>query len=408
MGPFSLTGQPNAMGGREVGGLANQLAAHMGFTPAEIDRVRRFWNAPRMAEREGLKAVQMFEAIERGEIKALWVMATNPAVSLPRAGAVREALEQARSVRRLGERAVERHRRMPARMCCCRPPPGARRTAPSPIRSAASRASARSCRCRARRKPDWWIVTEVARRMGFAEAFAYRSAADIFREHAALSAFENDGTRDFDLGGLAQICDDDFDALAPVQWPLPRRRDAPAERALLRRRRLLHARPQGALHRARAAALQRSDVGRISAAAQHRPRARPVAHHDAHRHEPAARRASAGAVRRGASGRRRRGRSRRRRLRARLDRAWRLRRSRSSSATASGRARCSCRSTGATRPPRARASAIWCRPRTDPFSGQPEAKATPAAIAPVDFAAARLRPQPRPISRCRPAPGGRA
>ena len=94
MGPFSLTGQPNAMGGREVGGLANQLAAHMTFTPADIDRVRRFWNAPRMAEREGLKAVQMFEAIARGEIKALWVMATNPAVSLPDAGAVRAALKK--------------------------------------------------------------------------------------------------------------------------------------------------------------------------------------------------------------------------------------------------------------------------------------------------------------------------
>ncbi len=89
MGPFSLTGQPNAMGGREVGGLANQLAAHMNFSPPEIDRVRRFWNAPHIATHEGLKAVQMFEAIERGEIKALWVMATNPAVSLPRAGAVR-------------------------------------------------------------------------------------------------------------------------------------------------------------------------------------------------------------------------------------------------------------------------------------------------------------------------------
>ena len=60
LGPFSLTGQPNAMGGREVGGLANMLAAHMGYAPAEIDRVRRFWNAPRMAERDGLKAVQMF------------------------------------------------------------------------------------------------------------------------------------------------------------------------------------------------------------------------------------------------------------------------------------------------------------------------------------------------------------
>src|SRR5450631_3347081 len=92
--PFSLTGQPNAMGGREVGGLANQLAAHMGFTPPDIDRVRRFWKAPRIATHEGLKAVQMFEAIGRGEIKALWVIGTNPAVSLPDADVVREALKK--------------------------------------------------------------------------------------------------------------------------------------------------------------------------------------------------------------------------------------------------------------------------------------------------------------------------
>src|SRR5436309_705827 len=92
--PFSLTGQPNAMGGREVGGLANQLAAHMGFTPPDIDRVRRFWKAPRIATHEGHKAVQMFEAIARGEIKALWVIGTNPAVSLPDADVVREAMKK--------------------------------------------------------------------------------------------------------------------------------------------------------------------------------------------------------------------------------------------------------------------------------------------------------------------------
>ena len=105
MGPFSLTGQPNAMGGREVGGLANQLAAHMGFSPAG-DRPRAAASGTRRAwrEREGLKAVQMFEAIARGEIKALWVMATNPAVSLPRAGAVRDGARQARTVRRVRER----------------------------------------------------------------------------------------------------------------------------------------------------------------------------------------------------------------------------------------------------------------------------------------------------------------
>jgi assimilatory nitrate reductase catalytic subunit len=94
MGPFSLTGQPNAMGGREVGGLANMLAAHMGFAPEEVDRVRRFWDAPRVVTREGFKAVALFDAIAEGRIKALWVMATNPAVSLPQADHVRAALQQ--------------------------------------------------------------------------------------------------------------------------------------------------------------------------------------------------------------------------------------------------------------------------------------------------------------------------
>ena len=91
-GPLSLTGQPNAMGGREVGGLANMLAAHMGFSEAERDRVRRFWNAPNLVSGQGLKAVDMFDAVADGRIKALWVMGTNPAVSLPRADAVRAAL----------------------------------------------------------------------------------------------------------------------------------------------------------------------------------------------------------------------------------------------------------------------------------------------------------------------------
>jgi assimilatory nitrate reductase catalytic subunit len=223
MGPFSLTGQPNAMGGREVGGLANQLAAHMGFTDDEIGRVRRFWNAPHMAEREGLKAVGMFEAIERGEIKALWVMATNPATSLPRAGAMREALKKlelfvvSENMQTNDTVSAAPHVLLPAvawgekdgtvtnserrisRQRAFLPPPGDAR-------------------------PDWWIVSEVARHLGHSSAFSYRSAADIFREHAALSAFENDGARAFDLGGLAAISDQGYDALEPVQWPV--RKDA--------------------------------------------------------------------------------------------------------------------------------------------------------------------------------------
>jgi assimilatory nitrate reductase catalytic subunit len=219
MGPFSLTGQPNAMGGREVGGLANQLAAHMNFSAPEIDRVRRFWNAPNIATHEGLKAVQMFEAIERGEIKALWVMATNPAVSLPRAGAVRDALKKLDlfviSENVLSNDTVNAgaHILLPA---------AAWGEKDGTVTNSERRIS------RQRRflslpgevQPDWWIIGEVARRMGHAAEFAYASAADVFREHAALSTFENDGARDFDLGALAHIDDETFDALDPLVWPM--------------------------------------------------------------------------------------------------------------------------------------------------------------------------------------------
>jgi assimilatory nitrate reductase catalytic subunit len=219
MGPFSLTGQPNAMGGREVGGLANQLAAHMGFSPAEVDRVRRFWQAPHMATREGLKAVQMFEAIEAGRIKALWVMATNPAVSLPRAGAMRDALARldlfvvSENLRSNDTVEAGAHVLLPA-------------AAWGEKDGTVTNSERRISRQRAflplpgEARPDWRIVAEVARRMGFGAAFAYRSVADVFREHAALSGFENKGRRDFDLGGLADISDAEFDALEPTQWPV--------------------------------------------------------------------------------------------------------------------------------------------------------------------------------------------
>jgi assimilatory nitrate reductase catalytic subunit len=220
MGPLSLTGQPNAMGGREVGGLANQLAAHMGFAAEDVDRVRRFWNAPRMATHEGRKAVAMFDAIERGEIKALWVMATNPAVSLPRAGAVRAAL--ARLELFVVSENVASNDTVNA---------GAQVLLPAAAWGEKDGTVTNSERCISRQrafldlpgeaKPDWQIVAAVAQRLGFAEAFSFRSEADVFREHAALSAFENAGTRDFDLGALSQMSDHDYAALEPVQWPLP-------------------------------------------------------------------------------------------------------------------------------------------------------------------------------------------
>ena len=239
MGPFSLTGQPNAMGGREVGGLANQLAAHMGFSPAETDRVRRFWNAPRMAASEGLKAVDMFEAIERGTIKALWVMATNPAVSLPRAGAFRAALKKLELFIVSETTLAQRHRRG-GRACALacgrlgrerrhRHQFGAAYVAPASVPAAPRRGAARLVD-RQRSGP--------APRLRRAR-FAYREPADIFREHAALSAFENDGRRDFDLGGLAALADDDYDRLDSVMWPLSKA-GRTRRNAFLQRRRVFH------------------------------------------------------------------------------------------------------------------------------------------------------------------------
>ncbi len=215
-GPFSITGQPNAMGGREVGGLANQLACHMDFDPTDVDRVRRFWNAPRMAERPGKKAVDLFQAIGRGEIKAVWIMATNPVVSMPDADAVREALQAcplvvvsdivatsdtvqladiALPATGWGEKTgtVTNSERRISRQRAFLPSPGEARH-------------------------DWAIVADAARRMGHA-GFDYQGPAEIFREYAALSAFENDGARDFDIGAWATCSDADYDAMSPFQWP---------------------------------------------------------------------------------------------------------------------------------------------------------------------------------------------
>ena len=219
MGPFSLTGQPNAMGGREVGGLANMLAAHMNYGAAEIDRVGRFWTASRMAQREGLKAVALFEAIERGEVKALWVMATNPAVSLPDADRVRAALPKL-DLLVVSENVLSND--TIARGADILLPAAAWGEKDGTVTNSERRISRQRpfLPLPGGAKPDWWIVTQVARRMGFADAFPYRRPADIFREHAALTAFENGGSRVLDLGGLADLTDEAYDGLHPVQWPV--------------------------------------------------------------------------------------------------------------------------------------------------------------------------------------------
>lgn len=217
-GPFSVTGQPNAMGGREVGGLANSLAAHMDFDDASIDRIGRFWNAPNIATASGLKAVDMFEAVHDGRIRAIWIMATNPAVSMPNADRVHEALKGCPFVV----------------VSDCVPNTDTAAYAdvllPSTTWGERDGTVTNSERCISRQRPfkaapgevreDWAIVCDVAARMGYGEAFAFDGPAEIFVEHAALSAFENNGERDFDLSGLMELDQSGYDALNPVQWPV--------------------------------------------------------------------------------------------------------------------------------------------------------------------------------------------
>jgi assimilatory nitrate reductase catalytic subunit len=215
-GPFSITGQPNAMGGREVGGLASTLAVHMGFSDVERDRAQRFWQSPTICPGPGLKAVDMFNAVADGRIKAIWVMATNPAVSMPDAHRVRAALAACPLVVVSDciadtDTTAFAHIKLPA-------------LAWGEKDGTVTNSERRISRQRGfltapgEARPDWWIVSEVARRMGWTDAFTYPNAATIFREYAAQTGFENGGTRLLDISDKAQISDADYEAMPSFQW----------------------------------------------------------------------------------------------------------------------------------------------------------------------------------------------
>ena len=214
--PFSITGQPNAMGGRETGGMAKTLAGHMDFDPAERDRVARFWGAPDTARKPGLKAVDMFEAVHDGRIKAIWVMATNPAVSMPDAGRVREALAKCPFVVVSDciadtDTTSFAHVKLPA-------------LAWGEKDGTVTNSERRISRQRAlfaapgQARADWRIIADVARAMGF-DGFGWASQASVFREWARLTAYEND-ERLLNLAGLTGLGSDGYAELRPVQWPV--------------------------------------------------------------------------------------------------------------------------------------------------------------------------------------------
>jgi assimilatory nitrate reductase catalytic subunit len=213
-GPFSLTGQPNAMGGREVGGMANLLSGHRDLDNAEHRKeVAALWDIDAVPSRQGKTAVEMFEAIGRGEIKAVWIVCTNPAQSMPDANAVRKALERAEFVVvqeafrdaetcdyadvllpaatwAEKEGTVTNSERRISRVRAAVPPPGEARA-------------------------DWFIATEFARRLSAAgeKLFAYQNPEQIFNEHR-----ESTRGRDLDITGLSYAV---LEHDGPQQWPYP-------------------------------------------------------------------------------------------------------------------------------------------------------------------------------------------
>ncbi|WP_171097729.1 nitrate reductase [Ruegeria sp. HKCCD7255] len=223
MGPFSVTGQPNAMGGREVGGLANMLACHLDIENEDHRAaVQGFWNAPTLPQKQGLKAVDLFRSIEEGKVKALWVIHTNPAVTMPDADRVSAAIKDCpftvvsdltaqTDTARLADvvlpaagwaeksGTVTNSDRTISRQRAVLTPPGQARA-------------------------DWDILAEVGRRMGWDEAFSFDSLAQIFREYAAMSSLAGSFGKDFDISGLTDITEDDYAELAPTRWPVSAKR----------------------------------------------------------------------------------------------------------------------------------------------------------------------------------------
>jgi len=215
-GPFSITGQPNAMGGREVGGLANTLACHLGFSPEERADVAAFWNAPNICAGPGLKAVDLFRAVHSGQVKFLWVMATNPAVSMPDAAFVREALARCETlvvsdVIADTDTARLAHIRLPALGWGEKDG-----TVTNSERSISRQRALFAAPGEAR--ADWAILCDLAARMGWGRAFAFASPAAIFREYAAMTALAADRGKALDLSVHAGLGDAAYDALAPLRW----------------------------------------------------------------------------------------------------------------------------------------------------------------------------------------------
>ena len=243
------------MGGREVGGLANQLACHMELDNAQHrELVRRFWGFERVAHKPGLKAVELFEAVSEGQIKALWIIGTNPVDSLPEADTVKRGLAKCPFVV-VSDAMAQTDTTAFAKVLLPARPWGEKDGGYQ--FGAPHFPSARAAAPAGEAMPDWWILCRVAHAMG-AEGFDYAGPAEIFREYAALSGYLNDGAR---ISTFPHAKAQRLGLRGPrtVSMALAQKRTRlPLPEALLRQRRFLHAGSPGEIRRRRRIAPQRA------------------------------------------------------------------------------------------------------------------------------------------------------
>jgi ferredoxin-nitrate reductase len=212
-GPFSLTGQPNAMGGREVGGLANVLPAHRDVTnAAHRAEVEAFWQSPvNIAAKPGLTATEMFDALEDGRLKAIWIINTNPLVSMPDVNAVEKALRKARYVvvQDVSSRADT------VQFADVVLPAAAWLEKEGTMTNAERRIAylPKVMDGPGEVLPDAEIIWRFAQKMGFGASFNYASASEVYQEYTRITAGTN-----VDVTGVS------YELLRQkrtIQWPYP-------------------------------------------------------------------------------------------------------------------------------------------------------------------------------------------
>lgn len=226
--PFSLTGQPNAMGGREVGALANLLAAHLELqNSVHRQWVADFWQTPQpLTPTAGIQACDAAEAILDGRIKAIWIMATNPVVSLPEADKFRRALAACDLVI-VTDCSVDSDTVKCADIVL---PAQGWGEKSGTVTNSERRISRQRTLMPALglAKPDWWILSQVATRMGLA-GFNYQHPSEIFKEHMALTAIKNNLNQPISSTNqprylniaknlLTIISRDAYETMTPFQW----------------------------------------------------------------------------------------------------------------------------------------------------------------------------------------------